>query len=113
MATNEHEAYEWALKMDVDYAFVIFGGYSHHYGDDIGKFLWMPRIASSEFTHIRENDYFGPKGFQVGENASPAFRNCLLYKLCYYRNGEQDSVRKGNGYDRVRDVHVGVVVACK
>lgn len=109
MASNEHEAYEWALKMDVNYVFVIFGGVSHYHSDDIAKFLWMPRIASAEFTHIRENDYSGPNGYKVGDKASPTLKNSLLYKLCYYRNGEMDSVGKGNGYDRNRNVHVGVV----
>ena len=110
MASNEHEAYEWALKMDVDYVFVVFGGLANHYGDDIGKFMWMPRIASAEFTHIRENDYSGYRGFQVGDSAAHAFKNCLLYKLCYYRNGEVDNIGKGKGWDRNRNLHVGVVI---
>ena len=99
--------------MDVDYAFVVFGGVSAYSGDDIGKFMWMPRIASSEFTHIRENDYIGYKGFQVGEAAAPNFKNCLLYKLCYYRSGEVDSDGKGKGFDRLRNIHVGVVTIYK
>lgn len=92
--------------MDVKYALVVFGGVAQYHSDDIGKFLWFPRIASAEFTHIRESDYSGSSGFRVGEAASDAFRNSMTYKMCFYRLNEVDSIGKGNGYDRNRDVHI-------
>lgn len=92
--------------MDVNYVLVIYGGIASYNSDDIAKFLWFPRIASAEFTHIREDDYKSWKGYVVGQDASQTFKNSMLYKMCYYRNNEVDAVGRGEGYDRVRDIHV-------
>ncbi len=53
MASPEHQAFEVCDKLDVDYVLVIFGGMSHYSGDDINKFLWMVRIASGVYPHIK------------------------------------------------------------
>lgn len=84
---------------------IIFGGAGNHDGDDIGKFLWMPRIAGNDFPHIRDTDFYGPRGYQVGEFASETFRKSLMYKLSYYRFVEIDH-GKGGGFDKKRNVHV-------
>ena len=44
-------------NLDVDYVLVLFGGLSYYSGDDINKFLWMIRIASGVFPHIKEDDF--------------------------------------------------------
>lgn len=105
---------------------------------DINKFLWMVRIGGSteEGNHIKEEDYFTPKGeFRVDREGSPILLNCLMYKMCYYRFGsvytEQGGrgcgcvfvyvlyLGKPSGYDRVRNTEIGnkvsqfnVVICC-
>lgn len=59
MASNEEEAYEICEFLNIDYVLVVFGGYSYYDSDDIGKFLWMVRIAGGVYPHIIEDDYLG------------------------------------------------------
>jgi len=67
----------------------MFDGMSRSGGDDIGKFLWMVRIAGGVFPHIKEPDYYGENGnYRIDKFASDTMLNCLMYKLCYYRFGE-------------------------
>lgn len=56
-ASDEKTAAEHLRRLDVDYMLVIFGGVAYYSGDDINKFLWILRIASGEFPHIKEDDY--------------------------------------------------------
>ena len=88
MSSNEYDAYEICKKLDVDFVLVIFGGYGQSGGDDIGKFLWMVRIAGGVFPHIKESDYIGQGNYRIDAHASETMLNCLMYKLCYYRFGE-------------------------
>jgi dolichyl-diphosphooligosaccharide--protein glycosyltransferase len=87
MSGNEDVAYPILRRHDVDYVLVIFGGLLGYSGDDINKFLWMVRIAQGEWPdEVVERDYFTPRGeYAVDERASPAMRNCLMYKMSYHR----------------------------
>ena len=105
-ASGEEEAHRIALDLDIDYVLVVFGGYAHYGSDDIAKFLWMVRIAHSNFPHVQEASYTQPSGYQVNHLASRAMADSLLFKLSYYRFCEVDVVGKGAGYDRQRDTHV-------
>lgn len=58
MAENEKEAYEICDKLDANYVLMIFGGASYYSGDDINKFLWIIRIASGVYPHIKEENYY-------------------------------------------------------
>jgi dolichyl-diphosphooligosaccharide--protein glycosyltransferase len=110
MASREPEAYRITRMLDVDYVLVIFGGYAHYQSDDISKFLWMVRIGGGVFPDIVESDYLGQGMYRVDSEASETFKNCLMYKLCYYRFGEINT-GYGNepGYDTVRKVVIGVI----
>ncbi|KAL0088983.1 Oligosaccharyl transferase STT3 subunit-domain-containing protein [Phycomyces blakesleeanus] len=103
MSSNEEDSYEIMKQHDVDYVLVIFGGLLGYSGDDINKYLWMIRIAEGVWPDkIKESDYFTPQGdYRVDDQASPAMKNSLMYKMSYYRfhelyNGQQpmDRVRQ-------------------
>ena len=87
MASNEDDAYDIMQDLGVDYILVIFGGLLGYSGDDINKFLWMVRIAEGEHpNHIKESDYFNKNGqYVVDHSVSKTMKNCLMYKLSYYK----------------------------
>jgi len=111
MASPEDKAYEIMRELDVDYVLVIFGGLTGYSSDDINKFLWMVRIGGStpEGAHIKEADYYTPSGeFRVDGEGSDTLKNCLMYKMCYYRFGQvYTEGGKPPGYDRVRNAEIG------
>ncbi|CDS11103.1 Putative Dolichyl-diphosphooligosaccharide-FT protein glycosyltransferase [Lichtheimia ramosa] len=90
MSSGEEDAYEIMQKHDVDYVLVIFGGLLGYSGDDINKYLWMIRIAEGVWPDkIKEANYFTASGdYRVDDQASPAMRNSLMYKMSYYRFNE-------------------------
>ena len=87
MSSTEEVAYPILRKHDVDYVLVIFGGLIGYSGDDINKFLWMVRIAQGVWPdEIQEPNYFTPQGeYRVDDRASVTMKNCLMYKMSYYR----------------------------
>ncbi|KAF7459376.1 putative oligosaccharyl transferase stt3 protein [Cryptosporidium felis] len=104
LASPEEEAYKIIEKLDVDYVFVVFGGFAKYSSDDINKFLWMVRIASGIYPHIQQNDYLSDNGhYTVGRDASSAMLNSLIYKLSYYRFSDLQK----DGFDLVRNYHIG------
>ena len=88
MSRPEEESIEIARRLDVEYVLVIFGGYSYYSGDDISKFLWMVRIAGGVFPQIKEQDYLANGAYRIDDQATDTMKNCLMYKLCYYRFDE-------------------------
>ncbi|CAO3622297.1 unnamed protein product [Cunninghamella echinulata] len=90
MSSNEEDAYEIMRQHDVDYVLVIFGGLLGYSGDDINKYLWMIRIAEGVWPDkIKEANYFTASGdYRVDDQASPAMRDSLMYKMSYYRFNE-------------------------
>ncbi|KAI0296560.1 Oligosaccharyl transferase STT3 subunit-domain-containing protein [Multifurca ochricompacta] len=102
MSSPEEVAYPILRKHDVDYVLIIFGGVLGYSGDDINKFLWMVRIAQGVWPdEIQEPQYFTPQGdYRVDDQASPAMRNSLMYKMSYYRFAELFG--GGQAQDRVR-----------
>ncbi|KAH8739313.1 oligosaccharyl transferase stt3 protein [Cryptosporidium ryanae] len=104
LASPEEEAYKIMEKLDVDYVFVVFGGFAKYTSDDINKFLWMVRIASGIYPQIQQNDYLSENGqYTVGKDASSAMINSLIYKLSYYRFSDLQK----DGFDLVRNYHIG------
>lgn len=87
MSSSEEVAYPILRKHDVDYVLIIFGGLLGYSGDDINKFLWMVRIAQGVWPNeIQEPNYFTPRGeYRVDDQAPPAMKNSLMYKMSYYR----------------------------
>ncbi|KAJ7156902.1 oligosaccharyl transferase STT3 subunit [Mycena crocata] len=106
MSSSEEVAYPILRKHDVDYVLVIFGGLLGYSGDDINKFLWMVRIAQGVWPEeIQEPNYFTPQGeYRVDDQASPAMKNSLMYKMSYYRFSELFG--GGQSTDRVRNQQI-------
>ncbi|KAI8076886.1 Oligosaccharyl transferase STT3 subunit-domain-containing protein [Halteromyces radiatus] len=108
MSSGEDDAYEIMRQHDVDYVLVIFGGLLGYSGDDINKYLWMIRIAEGVWPDkIKESNYFTPSGdYRVDDQASPAMRDSLMYKMSYYRFNELFGGQPP--MDRVRRQHLPV-----
>ena len=106
-ASPEEKGYKIAKSMDADYVLVIFGGLSYYSGDDISKFIWIIRISSGVYPEIQENDYYNQGHYRIDSEATDIMKNCLMFKLCYYRFHE---VRYGYnqpaGFDTVRQAPV-------
>jgi dolichyl-diphosphooligosaccharide--protein glycosyltransferase len=109
MASSEKDAYPIMQSLDVDYVLVLFGGVAGYSSDDINKFLWMVRIGGGVFPVIQEADYFAEGQYRMDAGGAPAMLNSLMYRLSYYRFGElQTQMGRPPGFDRVRNVEVGV-----
>eukprot|EP00186_Timspurckia_oligopyrenoides_P002217 CAMPEP_0182448066 /NCGR_PEP_ID=MMETSP1172-20130603/23232_1 /TAXON_ID=708627 /ORGANISM="Timspurckia oligopyrenoides, Strain CCMP3278" /LENGTH=710 /DNA_ID=CAMNT_0024644787 /DNA_START=121 /DNA_END=2250 /DNA_ORIENTATION=+ len=91
-------------KLDADYVLILFGGYSGYSSDDIAKFLWPVRISASVDPSVKESEYLSKDGqYLIDEdNAGPAFKKSIMYRLSYYRF---DEVKRGYGppMDRARN----------
>eukprot|EP01059_Diplonema_ambulator_P007219 TRINITY_DN16712_c0_g1_i1.p1 TRINITY_DN16712_c0_g1~~TRINITY_DN16712_c0_g1_i1.p1 ORF type:complete len:742 (+),score=285.57 TRINITY_DN16712_c0_g1_i1:40-2226(+) len=109
MASKEEVSYQIMKKMDVEFALVIFGGMAGYSSDDINKFLWMVRIGGTLDNDINEADYLSQGGdYTMGAGGGQAIFDSLMYKLCYYRFGEERISEKApTGYDRVRNLEIG------
>ncbi|KAF8515919.1 glycosyltransferase family 66 protein [Gautieria morchelliformis] len=109
MSSTEEVAYPILRKHDVDYILIIFGGLLAYSGDDINKFLWMVRIAQGVWPdEIQEPNYFTPRGeYRVDDEASATMRNCLMYKMSYYRFNELFGGQQA--VDRVRNQRMPAV----
>ncbi|WFD31507.1 dolichyl-diphosphooligosaccharide--protein glycotransferase [Malassezia sp. CBS 17886] len=102
MATTEEKAYPILRKHDVDYVLIMFGGLIGFSGDDLNKFLWMIRISEGIWPEeINEASYFTRTGeYRVDDQAAPAMRDSLMYKMSFYRY--PDLWNGGAGMDRAR-----------
>lgn len=74
LASNEEDAYEVCDKLDANYVLMIFGGASYYSGDDINKFLWMVRIASGVYPHVKEEHYYNNGRYKVDHDLSDKMR---------------------------------------
>lgn len=104
-ASSEDDAYPIMKSLDVDYVLIIFGGLSGYSGDDINKFLWMVRIGAGVYPdEIQEDNYYSSSHqYVVDSSATDVMKNCLMYKLSYYRFAEISQ-----GYDRARNSEIGI-----
>ncbi|RMZ46408.1 oligosaccharyl transferase stt3 subunit [Aspergillus flavus] len=102
MSSREEVSYPILRQHDVDYVLVVFGGLLGYSGDDINKFLWMVRIAEGIWPdEVKERDYFTARGeYRVDDEATPAMRNSLMYKMSYYNYNAL--FQQGQAMDRVR-----------
>lgn len=103
----EEKAYKIAKSMDADYVLIIFGGMSYYSGDDISKFIWIIRISAGVYPEIQEQDFYANGQYRVDSEASPSMKNCLMYKLAYYRFNEvRFSYQHPAGFDTVRNMPI-------
>jgi dolichyl-diphosphooligosaccharide--protein glycosyltransferase len=85
MSSPEAQSWRLARMMEADYMLVIFGGASQYSGDDINKFLWMPRIAHQTFTNISGTMYQNsPYEHIIGPRITTNMSASMLFKFCYY-----------------------------
>ncbi|RHY05457.1 hypothetical protein DYB36_006501 [Aphanomyces astaci] len=104
-ASTEAAAVPILHSLNVDYVFLLFGGASGYGGDDLDKFSWFLRIAQGVFPDTVDLDKFLVNGYaDAGESATAAMKECLLYKLSYYRFDEYvaDPTKPVKGFDRNR-----------
>ncbi|KAI5285621.1 oligosaccharyl transferase stt3 subunit [Ascosphaera aggregata] len=106
MSSPEEVSYPILKQHDVDYVLVVFGGLLGYSGDDLNKFLWMIRIAEGIWPdEISERNYFTDRGeYRVDEQATPAMKNSLMYKMSYYNFHTLFSPNQA--VDRVRNSRV-------
>ncbi|RHY28775.1 hypothetical protein DYB32_005716, partial [Aphanomyces invadans] len=100
--STEAQAVPILDSLNVDYVFLLFGGASGYGGDDLDKFSWFLRIAQGVYPDAVDVNKFLVNGYvDSGEAATPAMKECLLYKLSYYRFDElvTDPATKIKGYD--------------
>ncbi|OHT08326.1 Oligosaccharyl transferase STT3 subunit family protein [Tritrichomonas foetus] len=86
MSMSSPEPISWRLArlMGADYMLVIFGGACGYDGDDINKFLWMPKIANQTFTNISGDMYMSsPYESIVGPNMRINMTNSMMFRFCY------------------------------
>ena len=109
MSGTETEAHMISRMLDVDYVLVIFGGMAFYNSDDISKFLWMVRIGAGVFPQINEQDYYNHGSYRTDAGVTDTMKNCLMYKLCYYRTWETSPSPRNypNGYDSARKYEIG------
>ncbi|KAI5296573.1 oligosaccharyl transferase stt3 subunit, partial [Ascosphaera atra] len=102
MSSREEVSYPILRQHDVDYVLVVFGGLLGYSGDDINKFLWMVRIAEGIWPdEVNERAFFTDRGeYRVDEEAAPAMKNSLMYKMSYYNFNSL--FPGGQAVDRVR-----------
>lgn len=105
MASPERKAWQIFRSLDVEYVFVVFGGFIGYPSDDINKFLWMVRIGGGVFPEIKEPHYLGADGnYRVDDQAGKALLDSLMYKLSYYRFADCGPMFGApRGFDRVRN----------
>lgn len=110
MSSPEKKAWEIFDQLDVDYVFVVFGGFIGYPSDDVNKFLWMVRIGGGVFPDIREADYLDSNGnYRVDDQMGEALRESLLYRLSYYRFADLGPMMGApRGFDRVRQTTIGL-----
>jgi len=109
MASGEERAYPFIRALDIDYLLVVFGGFIGYSSDDINKFLWMVRISGGIFPEVVERDYFSAQAqYRIDASAPKRMTNSLMYKMCYFRFGEMQTVYgRPPGFDRVRHTEIG------
>ena len=110
MASPEKKAWEIYRSLDVEYVFVVFGGFIGYPSDDINKFLWMVRIGGGVFPDIKESDYLDKNGqYRVDAEMGEGLKESLMYRLSYYRFADVGPLMGApRGYDRVRQVTIGL-----
>ena len=84
MSSKEEISYPILKAHDVDYVLIVFGGLIGFSGDDINKFLWMIRISEGIWPEeVSEASFFNRGSYSIDENATPAMKNSLMYKMRY------------------------------
>jgi len=83
MSSPEQQSWRLARMMDMDYTLVVFGGASGYDGDDINKFLWMPKIANQTFTNISGDMYVTRNDGLIGSHPTKNMTLSMMYHFAY------------------------------
>jgi dolichyl-diphosphooligosaccharide--protein glycosyltransferase len=109
MTMSSPPAVSWRLArmMEADYMLVIFGGASQYSGDDVNKFLWMPRIAHQTFDNVTGDMYTPPGAFIVGEKMTENMTGAAIFSFWYHNFARYVmSPQLGAGFDLARRTKV-------
>ncbi|OHS92951.1 Oligosaccharyl transferase STT3 subunit family protein [Tritrichomonas foetus] len=108
MSSPEPVSWRLARLMGADYMLVIFGGAAQYSGDDINKFLWMPRIAHQTFDNIT-GEMYQPSPYEhiIGDRMTQNMTNSMMYRFCY-NNFKRFQLHPSypSGHDFIRMVKV-------
>lgn len=80
MSLCEEVSYFIMCQYEVDYVFVVFGGFLGYFGDDINKFLWMVCIVEGIwFDEVSECVFFILRGeYCVDGEVIEIMKNSLM-----------------------------------
>jgi dolichyl-diphosphooligosaccharide--protein glycosyltransferase len=85
MSSPEPVSWRLARMMEADYMLVVFGGASAYDGDDINKFLWMPKIANQTFTNISGDMYIsGANEAVAAPHMTHNMTLSMMFRFCYH-----------------------------
>ncbi|EAY09105.1 Oligosaccharyl transferase STT3 subunit family protein [Trichomonas vaginalis G3] len=103
MGSPEPVSWRLARMMNMKYLLVIFGGASGYDGDDINKFMWMPKIANQTFHNISGSMFQKKEGYPiVGQIQTDNMTHSMMFKMCYY-NFKDYQIQPGlRNYDIAR-----------
>ena len=108
MSSPEQVSWRLARMMEADYMLVVFGGASGYDGDDINKFLWMPKIANQTFHNISGDMYVSsPYEPVVGPHMTVNMTHSMMFKFCYHNFKRfQFHPQVPKGFDLMRKVNI-------
>ena len=108
MSSPEPVSWRLARMMEADYMLVVFGGASGYDGDDINKFLWMPKIANQTFHNISGDMYISsPYEPVVGPHMTVNMTHSMMFKFCYNNFKRfQFHPQVPKGFDLMRKVNI-------
>ena len=67
----------------------------------------MVRIAAGVFPQIKEENYLNKGQYRIDSGVTETMKNCLMYRLSYYRFGEVQGYNRPSGFDVVRHAEIG------
>lgn len=108
MSSPEQVSWRLARLMNAEYMLVIFGGTCGYDGDDINKFMWMPRIANQTFHNISGPMYQAVPYYPIiGHWQTTNMTLSMMFQFCYkdFARFEYHPML-GKGFDMARQTPV-------
>lgn len=108
MSSPQEVSWRLARMMNANYMLVIFGGACGYDGDDLNKFMWMPKIANQTFHNISGSMYqFQPFYPIIGNWMTKNMTTSMMFSLSYHNFKRYDAFPMlPRGLDLTRQVQV-------
>ena len=108
MSSPEPVSWKLARLMGADFMLVIFGGACGYDGDDINKFMWMPKIANQTFHNISGPMYqMRPYYPIIGPWQTKNMTSSMMFNFCYMDFDRYEfHPMLSKGFDLTRQVEV-------